>query len=93
MLVKANITGLGGLGFTKHAAYTLQAFFNMDPLAGPPWTKVGSTTVLFEQESDTNWFADIDVDVGGLLINVLVQGFLVDWIVTVEWLILPAPPP
>ena len=86
--VKVHIVGLGGLGFTKHAAYTLQAFFAV-PGGTPPVEKIGSTTVLFEQESDANWFADIDMDVSDNYINILVQGDLVDWIVTVEWLIQP----
>jgi len=93
LLVKADIVGLGGLGFSKHAAYTLQAFFKFDWFGAGIWEKVGPTTVQFEEEDDTNWFADIDVDPGGLLINVLVQGELVDWVVTVEWLMQPAPPP
>jgi hypothetical protein len=93
LLVKANIMGLGGPPFNTHAAYTLQAFFKWDWLGPPTWQKVGLTTVLFEEEDDTNWFADIDVDPSGFLINVLVQGELVEWIVTVEWLMQPAPPP
>ena len=92
-MVKVNIVGLGGIPPTTHAAYTLQAFFNFDFFGPAIWEKVGSTTVLFEEESDGNWFADIDVDPGGLLINILVQGELTDWMVTVEWLMQPAPPP
>lgn len=93
LLVKADIVGIGGIPPETHAAYTLQAFFKWDFFGPPTWQKVGSTTVLFEEEDDNNWFADIVVDPGGLLINVEVQGFLVEWIVTVEWLMQPAPPP
>ena len=86
ILVKANIVGLGpGGGGIPYAAYTLQAYFHANPLP----TKIGPTVVLFEQESDIGLFADIDVDGGGLLINVLVQGEMVDWMVTVEWLVQP----
>ncbi len=93
LLVKANIVGLDFSPARTHAAYTLQAFFWFDLFGSGEWEKVGSTTVLFEEESDPNWYADIDVDAGGLLINVLVQGSLVEWMVTVEWLMQPAPPP
>ena len=88
IFVKVHIVGLGGLGFTQHAAYTMQAFFAA-PGGTPPVEKIGSTTVLFEQECNTNWFTDIDMDVSDNYINILVQGELVDWIVTVEWIIQP----
>jgi len=93
LLVKANIVGLGGIPPTTHAAYTLQAFFKFDFFGPAIWEKVGKTVVLFEEEDDTNWYADIVVDPGGFLINIEVQGFLVEWVVTAEWLMQPAPPP
>lgn len=91
-LVRANIIGVSIPDNAKQGAYTLQAFFVM-PGIGPPGSKLGSTTVLFEQESDTNWFADIDIDGSGIYAEVLVQASLTDWIITVEWLMLPALPP
>ena len=85
ILVKADIMGLG-LG-DKYAAYSLKAYFYMN---GASVTKIGATSVLLEEESDPNWNADIDVDVSGFKINIIVQGtLLTEWVVTVEWLLQP----
>ena len=85
ILVKADIMGLG-LG-DQYAAYSLKAYFYMN---GGAVTKIGATSVLLEEESDPNWDADIDVDVSGFKINIIVQGtLLTEWVVTVEWLIQP----
>lgn len=82
MLVKANVVGYSSLT-SSYGAFTLQALFYVNGGAG---IKKGPTVVLFEESNDSNLFADLDVDGSGLHAEVLVQGELTDWTVTVEWL-------